>query len=187
MSPPGVRTLIVFAHPYPDRSRANRALVEAARTLPEVSVRSLYDLYPDFAVDVAAEQAALRVADRVVWQCPIYWYSVPALLSLWFEKVLAHGWAYGHDGKALRGKRALWATTTGAGASAYAPDAMHGRPFAEYVPPVEQTARFCGMEWEPPLVFHGAFRASDETLSAWAATYRARLSAPHDATVAAHA
>ena len=172
-----IKTLIVYAHPYPDRSRANRALIEAARDVSGVTVRALYDLYPDFCVDVAAEQSALIAADRVVWQCPIYWYSVPALLSLWFEKVLAHGWAYGGDGVALRGKRALWVTTTGAPLSAYAPGQMHGRPFEDYLPPMEQTARFCGMTWEPPLIHHGAQRASDETLRAWAEAYRARLSA----------
>lgn len=174
-TPPHVTVL--YAHPYPDRSRANRALLGAVESLPGVSVRSLYRLYPDFAVDVAAEQAALAAADAVVWQCPFYWYSVPALLALWFEKVLAHGWAYGRGGDALRGKRALWVTTTGAPASAYRPGAMHGRPFEEYAPPVEQTARFCGMRWEPPIVVHGAERIDDAALGDRAAAYRARLAA----------
>ena len=168
-------TLLLYAHPYPDRSRANRALLEAVRELPHVQVRALYDLYPDFSVDVAAEQSALRAAERVVWQCPVYWYSVPALLSLWFEKVLAHGWAFGSGGDALKGKRALWVTTTGAPDTAYAAGQMHARPFADYVPPVEHTARFCGMIWEPPLIHHGAQRASDEVLRGWAARYCARL------------
>src|SRR5215471_9727724 len=88
-------TVVLFAHPYPDRSRAGRLLLDAVRDLPRLSVRSLYALYPDFAIDVEAEQAALAEADVVVWQAPLFWYSVPALLHLWIEKVLAHGWAYG--------------------------------------------------------------------------------------------
>lgn len=170
-----LRTLVLYAHPYPDRSRANRALIEAVRDLEHVSVRTLYDLYPDFGVDVAAEQSALRDVERVVWQCPLFWYSAPALLSLWFEKVLTHGWAYGHGADALKGKRALWVTTTGGPAQSYAPGQMHARPFADYIPPMEHTALFCGMTWEPPLIHHGAPRASDETLRAWADAYRARL------------
>lgn len=178
MSPVAPPTVVVYAHPYPDRSRANRALVEAVSVLPNVSVRTLYDRYPDFAIDVAAERDALLSAERVVWQCPLYWYSVPALLSLWFEKVLGHGWAYGTGGTALRGKRALWMTTTGAAASAWAPDGVHGRPFAAYVPPLEQTARFCGMVWEPPMVLHGAHRIDDDALARWAVGYRERLASP---------
>lgn len=170
------QTLLLYAHPYPDRSRANRALVESVRDLAHVTVRTLYDLYPDFSIDVPAEQAALRSAERVVWQCPLFWYSVPALLSLWFEKVLTLGWAYGHGADALKGKRALWVTTTGGPAQSYAPGQMHARPFADFIPPMEHTARFCGMAWEPPLIHHGAPRASDATLGEWAARYRARLS-----------
>lgn len=45
------------------------------------------------------------------------WYSIPPLLKLWIDKVLSHGWAYGHGGKALHGKHLLWAVTTGGGES----------------------------------------------------------------------
>lgn len=78
---------------------------------------ALYQLYPDFNIDIAAEQAALARADLVIWQHPMQWYSVPPLLKLWMDKVLAHGWAYGHNGIALRGKSLMWAVTTGGGES----------------------------------------------------------------------
>lgn len=151
-------------------------MLDAVRALSGVSVRELYGLYPDFAIDVEAEQAALLEADTIVWQCPFYWYGAPALLNLWFEKVLAHGWAYGSGGTALLGKRVLWVTTTGAPLSAYAPGEMHGQPFEAFVPAMEQTARFCGMEWEEPLVVHAAHRISSAELSERATRYRARLS-----------
>jgi glutathione-regulated potassium-efflux system ancillary protein KefF len=143
--------------------------------LPGVEVRSLYDRYPDFDIDVAGEQQALLRAEVVVWQSPFYWYGVPALLHHWFEKVLAHGWAYGEGGKMLVGKRVLWVTTTGAPSDAYGPRGVHGFPFQAFVPAMEQTARFCGMSWEPPLVVHGAHRIADTELAACASTYRERL------------
>ena len=90
--------LVVFAHPYPDRSFANRALLEAVDDRPDVEVRSLYDRYPDFDIDAAAEREAMSRADVVVWQHPIYWYNVPALMKLWFERVLTSGWAWGPGG-----------------------------------------------------------------------------------------
>lgn len=172
--------VIVFAHPYPDRSRAGRVLLDAVRDLPAVTVRSLYALYPDFSIDVEAEQAALIEARTIVWQTPFHWYGVPSMLHLWFEKVLADGWAYG-EGAALAGKRLLWVTTTGGRQSAYAPGQMHGRPFEDYVPAIEQTARFCGMRWEPPLVVHGAHRISAARLAERATEYRARLVALSEA------
>lgn len=167
--------LLLFAHPYPDRSRANRRLLRAAQGLDGVEQRSLYDLYPGFDIDVPAEQNALRRAYAVVWQHPLYWYSVPALLKHWFDKVLARGFAYGRGGTALSGKRCLWVVTTGGDEAAFGEQGMHRRPLADFSPVVEQTALFCGMRWEPPLVLHGAHRVADSVLEDAAALYRARL------------
>ncbi len=169
--------LLVFAHPYPDRSRANQALLAGVQGLEGLEVRSLYDLYPDFDIDVPAEQAALSRAKVVIWQHPTYWYAPPGLLKHWFDAVLLRGWAYGDGGDALRGKRCLWVTTTGGEPAAYGPGGMHRLPFEEFIPPVEQTARFCQMEWEPPLIVHGAHRVSDDDLSALGRDYRRRLEA----------
>lgn len=69
--------LIIYAHPYPQHSHANKRMLEQARTLEGVEVRSLYELYPDFNIDIAAEQEALSRADLIVWQHPMQWYSVP--------------------------------------------------------------------------------------------------------------
>ena len=116
-----------------------------------LETRVLYDLYPDFAIDVRAEQEALARASLIVWQHPMYWYGVPPLLKLWFDKVLAQGWAYGDGAAALAGKSVLWVVTTGAEPSAFVSDGMHGFPFEVFTAPIEQTARFCGMSWLPPI------------------------------------
>lgn len=166
---------LVFAHPYPRRSRANRALLDAVRDLSGVELRSLYDEYPDFDIDVAREQALLVEARVVVWQHPIYWYSVPGLLKHWFDKVLVRGFAYGDGGTALHGKRCLWVATAGGDENAYSASGMHAHPFHTFVPVVEQTARFCGMRWEAPIVFKAAHRSSDAELERAAYEYRARL------------
>jgi glutathione-regulated potassium-efflux system ancillary protein KefF len=169
---------LVYAHPYPDRSRANRALLAGVRDMPGLEVRSLYDLYPDFGIDVEAEREALLRADIVVWQCPFYWYGMPALLHQWIEKVLAQGWAYGAGGTAVQGKTALWVTTTGASLPAYEAGQMHGHHFEAFVPAVSQTAVFCGMRWAaPPFVLHGSHRVSDDELRAAVEDYRVRLDA----------
>jgi glutathione-regulated potassium-efflux system ancillary protein KefF len=173
---------LLYAHPYPNRSRANKVLLEAVQDVPGLELRSLYDLYPDFGIDVEAEQAALSKADLIVLQHPLYWYSVPGLLKHWFDKVLTLGWAYGPGGQALHGKTCLWVTTTGAPAHGYSSTGMHQRPFDQFVPPIEQTARFCGMHWAEPIIVHAAHHASPAGLTAAAHRYREQL-----AGLAAHA
>jgi glutathione-regulated potassium-efflux system ancillary protein KefF len=169
---------VVYCHPYPNRSRANRILLDGVRDLSGVDVRSLYALYPDFDIDAQAEQRALADAQLIVWQGPFYWYGVPALLSLWFEKVLTQGWAYGEGANALRGKSVLWVATTGSPLASYRRGAMHGHPFEEFVPPISQIARFCGMQWvDPPLILHSAHRMSDLELREVAQRYRGRIEA----------
>jgi len=166
---------IVFAHPYPSQSRANRALLDAARSLPGVQVSSLYDRYPDFDIDIVAEQDALSRAQLVVWMHPVFWYSVPGLLKHWFDKVLTYGWAYGDGGKALRGKDCLWVATTGGSAETYSAAGIHHRAFAEFARPIETTAVFCGMNWQSPYILHGAQEIEGATLASCAGQLRQRL------------
>ena len=167
--------LVVLAHPYPRASRACAALVAALEGLAATEVRSLYDLYPDFDIDAAAEQSALARAALVVWLNPLHWYGVPALLKHWFDTVLVKGWAYGEGGGALAGKDCLWAVTTGGDQAAFSTAGRHAHPLADFVAPIEQTARYCGMHWLPPHVVYGAHEIDAEALAAAAAELRSRL------------
>ena len=167
--------LVLYAHPYPRHSRACKALLNAVQDLPDLETRSLYDLYPDFDIDVAAEQAALSRADLVVWLHPIYWYSAPSMLKHWFDVVLLRGWAYGAGGVALHGKQCLWAVSAGGDKESYSTKGMHQQPFENFIAPIEQTARFCGMQWHEPMIVHGAHTVGDAELAALADNFRSRL------------
>jgi len=46
----------------------------------------------------------------IVFHHPFYWYSSPAILKEWQDLVLEYGFAYGHEGTALRGKKSLSAS-----------------------------------------------------------------------------
>ncbi len=165
---------LIHAHPYAEQSLANRELLAAIDELSFVTRRSLYDLYPDFDIDVDAEQRALASADLIVLQHPIYWYSMPALLKLWIDDVFALGWAYGEGGTALVGKSMQWIVTTGGDFHAYTPEGPHGHPFEAFIAPVRQTALFCGMHWQEPLIVHDAHADREHVVEA-GQRYRERL------------
>jgi glutathione-regulated potassium-efflux system ancillary protein KefF len=174
------QTLVIHAHPRQGSSLVTQALRHALTTQPDTQVRPLYDLYPDFDIDVAAERTALAEADLVVWLTPVHWYSVPALMKHWIDQVLAYGWAYGPGGDALRGKTAWWVTSAGALPADYAPGGPHGRPFADFVAPLEQTARFCGMHWLVPYVVHGGHANSEAQVHACCGQLLQHLQAQRD-------
>lgn len=77
-------------------------------------MRRLSDHYPDYRIDVAAEQAALVEADIVVLQYPTHWFNTPAILKKWLDDVWTYGFAYGTGGDKLHGKKLFVFTTTGA-------------------------------------------------------------------------
>jgi len=172
---PMARVLVLFAHPRIEKSRANRALL---RHLPDddaITFHDLYEIYPDFHVDIAAEQALLLEHDLVVWHHPFYWYSVPPLVKVWIDLVLALGWAYGPGGTALQGKTVAHVVTTGGAAAAYQHEGFHGSTMAEFLLPLRRTVTLCGMTWLPPFVVHGTNRLSEAELDTYGEQYGALL------------
>jgi glutathione-regulated potassium-efflux system ancillary protein KefF len=169
--------LVLVAHPDLARSRVNRAFAAQARLLPpeDVEVRDLYALYPDYLIDVPAEQRALAAARTVVWLHPIQWYSMPSLMKLWVDDVLAFGWAYGPGGRALAGKCLWLVASTGGTEAAYDAAGSHGQPFESFLPAYRQTAALVGMRFLEPHILYGAHKASDADVLAQAQAFARRL------------
>jgi glutathione-regulated potassium-efflux system ancillary protein KefF len=169
--------VVLLAHPNREHSRANQALMQAARDVApqRVQVRDLYALYPDYLIDVPSEQALLAEARLVVWQHPIHWYGMPPLMKLWLDEVFAFGWAYGPGGERLRGKDLWLVASTGGPEESYRPAGYNRYFFDAFLPPYEQTAALAGMRFLPPLLLHGAHRVADGELAAHVQTYAQRL------------
>lgn len=172
---PGGTACVLAAHPHWRESRVNRRLLAAARGVPGVEVVDLYGRYPDYAIDVPAEQARVARAGLLVLVHPIQWYSMPPLQKLWLDEVLAYGWAYGAGGGALRGKDLWLVATTGGPEASYHPASYNRYFFDAFLPPYEQTAALCGMRFLPPLVLHGARSAPEAEVAAHVRTFAERL------------
>ncbi|TAK79573.1 MAG: NAD(P)H dehydrogenase [Aquabacterium sp.] len=180
----GPHVLVLVAHPELRHSRVNRRLLSAARQVAgetansgegRVVVQDLYAAYPDFHIDVEREQRLAAAADLIVWQHPVYWYSMPALMKLWLDEVLQRGWAYGPGGGALRGKHLWPVLSTGGPQEAYAPEGYNRFPFDAFLPPYLQTAALCHLQMLPPLVLHGAHALAEDELAGHMQAYAQRL------------
>ncbi len=175
------RVLVLFAHPAPHKSRVNVRLAAAVMALPGVTFRDLYETYPDFLIDVEAEQKLLLEHDVIVFQHPFYWYSTPAILKEWFDLVLEYGFAYGEGGTKLAGKIWLSALTAGGGESSYAAGGHNAYSVRQLLAPVEQTANLCGMRFVEPFVIYASLEIERrQKMESCVSAYRARVEALRD-------
>lgn len=159
------RILILFAHPALEKSRVNRKLIENIDENQAITFHDLYQHYPEFDIDVAAEQRLLVQHDIIIFQHPFFWYSTPAIIKEWQDLVLEHGWAYGHDGNQLAGKYLMNILTTGGKKEAYCDRGYNHYTIREFLAPLERTAILCKMEYLPPYVVHGTHSIKAEQLA----------------------
>lgn len=171
------RVLILFAHPALERSRVHARMLRALSPHPDVTVHDLYEAYPRLDIDVEAEQKLLEDHDVIVFQHPFYWYSTPPILKQWQDLVLEHGWAYGSEGEALKGKTFLSAISAGGTEAAYCSAGYNRFTVRQLLAPVEQTAQLCGMLYLPPFVVFGTHRMEVDEIEARAQSYATLIEA----------
>lgn len=158
------KVLILFFHPRFEDSQANKALASAAKKIENVTFRDLYEHYPDFNVDIKAEQQLLKENDIIIWQHPFYWYSCPPLMKQWIDLVLEYGWAYGKNGDQLRDKYFLSAITSAGNFDVYRKGGKNNFTYKELLQPFEQTVNLCLGHYLPPFIVPAALKLSKEEL-----------------------
>ncbi len=176
--------LILFAHPAFEKSRVNALLVQGLSEMSGVTFHDLYQEYPELDIDRAREQRLLSSHDIIIFHHPFFWYSGPAILKQWQELVLSHGWAYGRQGTALRGKYFLNVLTTGGQKEFYHVKGQAGRfTIRQLLAPFEQTASMCKMTYLPPFVVHGAQVLTTQDIVTIRDSYYRYLSILRDETI----
>jgi glutathione-regulated potassium-efflux system ancillary protein KefG len=166
-----MKTLVLVAHPNLGQSVMNKAWAAEIEKHENVTVRRLYDLYPDEKINVEEEQALLLSHDRIVFQFPFYWYSTPSILKKWQDEVLAFGWAYGPGGDKLRGKQLLLALTTGGPEVAYVAGGYNNYTISELLRPLQATSNLIGTKYITPFSVHGVRFLSQEQVQESAERY----------------
>ncbi|QJY38736.1 flavodoxin family protein [Vibrio europaeus] len=156
------KVLVLYAHPSPQRSEVNQHLFKAAKKIEGVTVVDLYHEYPTYHINIDKEQQRLIDHDVIIFQFPLYWYSTPAILKEWQDLVLEYGFAYGHDGTALHGKKFLCSLSAGGKADAYQTDGYNHFTIRELLHPLEQMATLTGMQYLAPFALFGARTALED-------------------------
>jgi NAD(P)H dehydrogenase (quinone) len=132
-----------------------------------------------FASDIAREHDRLIWCDLVIFQCPLWWFSVPAILKGWFDRVLAYGFAYGggrwFENGPLKPRRALLSMTAGAPNERYMEGAIFG-DIARVIYPIHVGVfNLCGLAALEPAIVWAPTRIGPERRAVALANYAERV------------
>ncbi|GAV55369.1 hypothetical protein ZYGR_0AS06930 [Zygosaccharomyces rouxii] len=186
-----MKLLIVLAHPEKDSLTASFARVardqfekqgdetympRIGKSVVDINDFPLYDRSQNlnvflaskqayevnaFSEDVKKEHEKLLSADALVFVFPFWWFSMPAILKGWVERVFSYGIGYGkHDGDTwirygdglFKGKRAMVITGAGGGENAYGARSVSG-PIEDLLFPINHGIFFyAGYQALPPFI-----------------------------------
>ncbi|GAB2575739.1 NAD(P)H-dependent oxidoreductase [Streptomyces capparidis] len=169
----------VDADDFPDHAPGGRLAVMAASEEATLSGR--------LSPDIAAEQEKLLWSDAVVLQFPLWWFSVPAILKGWIDRVFTSGFAYGpavpppYGQGPLAGRRALVSVTIGARETSFSDRGVHGHLKDVLHPLLHGLFWFTGIAPLEPFAVHGSNDLSDAGFTAAKERYAHRLDTLFDA------
>ncbi|WP_342625477.1 NAD(P)H-dependent oxidoreductase [Pseudomonas alkylphenolica] len=131
------------------------------------------------AADIQGELDKLLWADLVVLNFPIFWFSAPAILKGWIDRVLVSGVCYGgkrfYDQGGLAGKKALVTVTLGGREHMFGEGAIHG-PLEDMLRPILRgTLAYVGFDVLEPFVAWHVPYISEEARKDFLLSYQQRL------------
>ncbi|WP_026930449.1 NAD(P)H-dependent oxidoreductase [Glycomyces tenuis] len=134
------------------------------------------------SADITAEQERLLAADAVILQFPQWWFSMPAIMKGWVDRVFTNGFGYAPSSTwkrygegTLAGKLAMVVTTSGASESQLSERGIGG-PIDDLLFPLQHGVLFyTGMRVLPPFVVTGAPMLDEAGYATTTARLRRRL------------
>ena len=133
-----------------------------------------------FAPELAIEMDKLDWCDALVFQFPLWWLGMPAILKGWVDRVFAAGGRiYGggkwYDRGVFAGKRAMCSVTIGGLPPIYGERGLNG-PIAAILFPINHgMLYFTGFTVVEPFLVHAPVRIGDAERAAYLVRYRERV------------
>ncbi|KAF7658525.1 hypothetical protein LDENG_00011710 [Lucifuga dentata] len=131
------------------------------------------------SADINEEQRKLTEADLIIFQFPMYWFSVPAILKGWIDRVLTLGYAYTLEKRYSQGifkdKKAMLSFTTGSHESMFSADGINGDMNVTLWPVQNGILNYCGFQVLAPQIFWAPSHILSEARSTMLEAWRSRL------------
>lgn len=167
-----MKTLVVIGHPDVATSSTQGFFKHVAKQEAGVT---WYPLVAPF--DRGAERALLWAADRIIFEFPLYWYSVPAVMKAWLDEVFDDD-LLGTTGDRLAGKELGLVVNTGRALKDFAPGQGQSFTLAELLRPLQALANETKMTYLTPLVVGQFAYLTERERQELLVNYRQYLTAP---------
>ena len=133
-----------------------------------------------FAEEIKREMEKLEKADIVIFNFPLWWFSLPAILKGWVDRVFAMGYAYGagkgvYENGVFPNKKAFLAITTGGPDISYQSQGKNGDIGTILFHINHGILYFTGMRALPPFIVYGPARMSEDERKAKLQDYETYL------------
>lgn len=177
-----MKTIVLVSHPELRESHTQSFLRES---LPAEGVEwhHLEEAYPEGQVDVEREQELLRRHDRILFQFPLYWYSAPAHLKVWQDKVLTDSFVFAKSGSQLEGKEFGLIVSTAIPEREYQAGGKEQFTISELLRPFQAMAQKVGMRYLPPLLISQFDYQTDRERKALLIRYQQYLTKEYDSSL----
>lgn len=144
--------------------------------------RLQYDREQKYAVqhdaladDISAELEKLFWCDMLVLQFPLYWFSMPAIMKGWIDRVFLNSLIYGAGKRfetgGLKGKRSMICTSTGGFDTMFSPDGLLGDINVALWHIHHGMLHYTGLDVLPPFVAWAPVRVGDEKCDEYRHSY----------------
>ncbi|XP_036399451.1 NAD(P)H dehydrogenase [quinone] 1 [Megalops cyprinoides] len=129
--------------------------------------------------DITQEHRKVEEAELIIFQFPMYWFSVPAILKGWLDRVLTQGFAFSlekmYNNGIFKHKKAMLSFSTGAPESMFLPDGINGDINVTLWPLQNGVLHFCGFQVLAPQIFWSPTFSPPQVREAMLGAWRARL------------
>ncbi len=164
----------------PVSDRRNFTTTKDPDYLKQQAEESLASAENGYVPELQAEMDKLAACDVLIFQFPLWWLGLPAILKGWVDRVLAVGRAYGggrwFDRGVFAGKRAMCSMTAGGREPPYSDVGIYGRSMESLLYPIHRGIfEFCGFAAVEPFVVYGPARISHEERTEYLSRYRDRV------------
>jgi NAD(P)H dehydrogenase (quinone) len=163
----------------PVSDRRNFATVKDAERFSQQVEESHASRVGGYAPELQAEMDKLAWCSALVFQFPLWWLGMPAIMKGWIDRVFAVGRVYGggkwFDRGWLSGKRAMCSLTVGGSNAAYSATGMYGELLPLLSPIHHGTLGFVGLSVVAPFVVFGPKHMTEAERSETLARYADRV------------